>query len=89
MIDSGLAELIQTTTPVGLIIVGVWFGLAEAWPYWKQRDAEQRERKQELERQQLETEGLMASAISLVANHLEQPIKVVVIGNEDVKTGES
>jgi hypothetical protein len=82
-----LSDLLSAAMPAGLIVVGVWFFLAEAWPYWKARDTENRKLKHELEQKQLETEGLMASAISLVANHLEQPIRVIVIGDDGVKAG--
>jgi len=73
-----IAELLQVALPTGLIVIGVWFFLTEAWPTWKERDAENRSRRDTLEHKQIETNGLVASALSLVAEHMKQPIHVVI-----------
>jgi hypothetical protein len=61
-----------------LVVSGVVFFKTDVWPWWIERDATERKRKDDRERLHVETEGLLASALSLVGEHLKQPIHIVV-----------
>lgn len=64
-----------------LVVGAVLFVKTDVWPWWVERDATERQRKDERERLHVETEGLLASALSVVGEHLKQPIHVIVDGD--------
>ena len=63
-----IAELLNVALPTGLIVVGVWFGLAEGWPYWKSRDTENRQREHDREIAQVGASNAMSGALLAVAD---------------------
>ncbi len=66
-----IAELLQVALPTGLIVVGLWWALSEGWPYWKQRDVENREREHEREMKQIAAQQDTARATTRFADALE------------------
>ena len=66
-----IAELLQVALPTGLIVVLVWWVLSEGWPYWKERDHENRQREHERDIQQITAQKETARATSRFADALE------------------
>jgi hypothetical protein len=71
-----IAELLQIALPTGLIIIGVWFAVFEFWPYYKERDIEQMRFEQTMRTREVESDTMLATAITALAKHIENPIKV-------------
>lgn len=78
-----ISEAVQLGLPTGLIIVGVAFGIVSVWPWWVERDETERTRRDAHIRADMEQQHVMATAISMVAEHLRQPIKVEIISRSD------
>ena len=68
---TAIAELLQVAMPTGLIVVGVGWGLTEGWPYWKERDAENRLREHDREMEQVKAQMETARATGRFADALD------------------
>jgi hypothetical protein len=66
-----IAELLQVALPTGLVVVGIWWVLAEGWPYWRTRDAENRQREHDRAIEQVTAQKETARATSRFADALE------------------
>ncbi|MCK4958109.1 MAG: hypothetical protein KAT00_01890 [Planctomycetes bacterium] len=73
-----IAELLQVALPTGLITVGIWWGSSQGWPYWKERDAEERARRHEQRIATGTSQQAMATHLAVIANVLANPVRVVI-----------
>lgn len=62
-----IQKALELGLPTGLIVVGVAFAILKLWPWWEKVNALERDRHHELELRTIETSGLMAGALSLIA----------------------
>jgi hypothetical protein len=62
-----------------LVLGGAWFAASKVWPWYIDRDALLTTHRLAIERQQAENEGLIASALSVLGEHLRQPIDVNIV----------
>lgn len=66
ILSNGLAIAIVAALGYAIWHTGK-FLTTEVWPYWTDRDAEERARRHEREQAQIETDGLMANALTCLA----------------------
>jgi len=59
-----------------LVVSGAWFAGWRIWPWFEERDGEQRARHYELEKQANQTQEAIGAAINAIAFSLTNPIRV-------------
>jgi len=76
MTIEAISAIFQLGLPVGLIVVGVAFGIIEVWPYWKSRDTENRQREYDREMAQIASQNVQSEALVSLANAVKTcPLK--------------
>jgi len=68
--DNVLA-LTNASLGVGLVLVGVWFVIAHVWPWWTNRDEQQRDRDYQQAKAQIEASLALAGGLEAIAMVLE------------------
>ena len=63
----------------GLIGVGVYWATSSVWPWFAERDAEERERRYTLAQSSTTTQEAMALALASVAESLNKPLSVSIV----------
>lgn len=63
-------QLVNIGVPFTLVMVGLWFGIAHVWPYWKERDAQERQHDYLYRSARLETDAMLAKSLERLAEIL-------------------
>ncbi len=77
-----LLTVFSSLFATGLIGVGVYWATSSAWPWFAERDAQERERRFTLAQSSTTTQEAMALALASVAESLANPIRVSIIEKE-------
>jgi len=64
--ETGLSILSQGTA-IGVLVGVGWFVAFRIWPWWEERDTEERQRQHERRLAEIQTDGYTASALSALA----------------------
>ncbi len=67
---------------IGLIAVGVYWATNSVWPWFAERDAQERERRYVLAQSSTTTQEAMALALASVAESLANPLHVRIIDKD-------
>lgn len=70
-VDS-IAKLLNLGIPTALIAVGVWWALAQGWPYWVKRDSENRQREHLRDMGALASQDTQSMAITALSEAISQ-----------------
>jgi len=66
-----------------LVVGAVWFAAEKVWPWFEGRDCTERERRHELAKLTTTTAEAMALQLSVIAHHLENPLLVHLVDEDD------
>ena len=78
MSPENITALLSSGLAVGLIVVGVLFFTGALWPWWTERDAEERQRRYEIAIREQNVDEAIAANVALIARTLNKPIVVEV-----------
>lgn len=76
--DTTLAVLSQGTA-IGVLVGAGWFIAFRVWPWWDERDDEERQRRHELRLKSSGTDEAIALALSSINYAVTNPIAVVLV----------
>ena len=82
MDETLISELLSNGILVFLVAGGALFFAWRVWPYMVERDTEERLRKHEQSIRSMDIETCMATALSEMVKHLENPIRIQIEPND-------
>lgn len=76
MTFENLRQALELGLPTFLILVGVGWLILEGWPYWKERDTENRKRHHERDMNDIASRNVQSEALTMLAGAVQTcPLK--------------